>query len=120
MTMAVLAAVFTAKAADYEFLTFELKDGTKTSVQASGLSITFSGSMLTAGNETFSIENLNKMYFSSADETTDVSEELRVKSEDFATAIFDLQGHQVTKEQMRSGQVYIVKTNQGTHKLTVK
>ena len=49
-----------------------------------------------------------------------LSEELKVKSEEFATAIYDLQGRKVTKDEMRSGQVYIVKTKSGTHKNAVK
>ena len=72
--MATLAVTFTTRAADYEFLTFELTDGTKASVQTSGLSITFSGTTLKAGEQTFTLENLKKMYFSTSDETTGISE----------------------------------------------
>ena len=60
------------------------------------------------------------MYFSNANETTSISEELRVESEECATAIYDLQGRKVTKDQMHSGQVYIVKTQSGCHKIAVK
>jgi hypothetical protein len=60
------------------------------------------------------------MYFSKQDETTGISEELRVKSEEFAAAtIYDLQGHQVSKDQLRKG-VYIVKSNGKTYKIVVK
>ena len=120
--MATLAVTFTTRAADYEFLTFELTDGAKTSVQTSGLSITFSGTTLKAGEQTFTLENLKKMYFSTSDETTGISEAklLNNKEKIINNNVYDLQGRKVTKEQMRKGQVYVVKTNRGTHKLTVK
>ena len=109
-------------AADYTYLTFETTDGAKISVEASSLTITISGTTLTVGNQSFTLTNLTKMYFSTSDETTGIDQiengEWRI--ENSATAIYDLQGHKVSKDQMRSGQVYIVKTNSGTHKIAVK
>lgn len=107
-------------AVDYQYLTFETTDGMKISVPAESLTMTFSGTTLKAGEQTFTLVNLVKMYFSTSDETTGISEKLRVNSEEFATVIYDLQGRKVTKEQMHRGQMYIVKTNSGTHKLTAK
>jgi hypothetical protein len=115
-----MIGTLTAHAADYTYLTFETTDGAKVSVEASSLSITISGTTLTAGSQKFTLSNLSKMYFSTSNETTGLSEELKVKSEEFATAIYDLQGRKVTKDEMRSGQVYIVKTKSGTHKIAVK
>lgn len=113
-------SALTMSAEGFQYLTFETTEGVRISVPAESLTMTFSGASLKAGKETFTLENLKKMYFSTLDETTGISENLRVNSEEFANTIYDLQGHKVTKEQMRSGQVYIVKTNHGTHKLTVK
>ena len=110
----------TMNAVDYQYLTFETTDGAKISVPAESLTMTFSGTTLKAGEQTFTLVNLVKMYFSTSDETTGISEKLRVNSEEFATAIYDPQGRKVTKEQMHRGQMYIVKTNSGTHKLTAK
>ena len=110
----------TMSAEGYQYLTFETTEGVRISVPVESLTMTFSSTTLTAGKQTLTLDNLKKMYFSTSDETTGISEELRVKSEEFATAIYDLQGNELTKEQMRSGQVYIVKTNHGTHKLAVK
>ena len=107
-------------AVDYQYLIFETTDGAKISVPAESLTMTFSGTTLKAGEQTFTLVNLVKMYFSTSDETTGISEKLRVNSEEFATAIYDLQGRKMTKEQMHRGQMYIVKTNSGTHKLTAK
>lgn len=115
-----MIGVFSAFAADYTHLTFETTDGAKISVPASSLSITISGTTLTAGSESFTLSNLSKMYFSTADETTGISEVLKMDSEDSFIAIFDLQGRKMEKEDMRSGQVYIVKTKNGTHKIAVK
>ena len=108
-------------AADYTYLTFETTDGAKVSVSAASLTLTISGTTLTVGNQSFTLTNLTKMYFSTSDETTGIdallvnSEERIVNSE-----VYDLQGRKISKGQMRSGQVYIVKTNSGTHKIAVK
>ena len=116
MVMGTLAV----QADSYTYLTFEMTGGAKISVEASSLNITISGATLTAGNQSFTLSNLSKMYFSNADETTGISEKLIVNSEELTTAIYDLQGRMVTKDELRSGQVYIVKTKSGTHKIAVK
>ena len=118
--LSLMIVTLTAHAADYTYLTFETTDGSKVSVEASSLTITISGTTLTAGSQTFTLSNLSKMYFSTSDLSTGISEELRVKSEDSAIAIYDLNGRKVSKNLMRKEQVYIVKTKNGTHKLTVK
>ena len=114
--------VLTAQAGDYTYLTFETADGAKTSVDVSSLPVTINldNSTLTIGNQTFALADLSKMYFSTQSESTGISEDLRVNSEELSTATFyDLQGHKVTKEQMKKG-VYIVKTNGKTYKIVVK
>ena len=109
-------------AADYTYLTFETTDGAKFSVSAASLTLTISGTTLTVGNQSFTLTNLTKMYFSTSDETTGIDqiENGEWRMENSATAIYDLQGRKISKDQMRSGQVYIVKTNSGTHKIAVK
>ena len=115
-----MTGVLAMRAADYPYLTFETTDGNRISVSTESLSLTISGNTLTTGNQSFTLVNLCKMYFSTTDDsTTGISEALSVESEE-ATAIYDLQGRQVTKNQLRSGQVYIVKTKTGTHKMAVK
>ena len=114
-----MMGVMTAHAEDYTYLTFELTDGTKTSVSVSSLTLTISGTTLTAGTETFTLANLSKMYFSTGDESTAGISEVMAADLDEATAIYDLQGRKVTKDQMRHG-VYVIKTKQGTYKVNVK
>ena len=115
-----LAGVLTSQAESYPYLTFETTDGAKASVPIASLTLNISGTTLTAGSQTFTLSNLSKMYFSSTEEATVISEELIVNSEEFATATFyDLQGHQVSKAQMKKG-VYIVKTKNRTYKLIVR
>ena len=112
----------TAQADGYTYLTFETTDGAKTSVDVSSLPVTINldNSTLTIGSQTFALADLSKMYFSTQSETTGISEELRVNSEEFASATFyDLQGHKVTKEQMKKG-VYIVKTTSKTYKIVIR
>ncbi len=113
-------SMMTASAADYAYLTFETTDGAKTSVSVSSLTLTISGTTLTAGSQSFTLTNLNKMYFSTTDEstTTGISSLTNVSSDDII-AIYDLKGNMVDKQQMTKG-VYIVKTKQGTHKIVMK
>jgi hypothetical protein len=113
--MMALVGALTVQAEEYAYLTFETTDGTKVSVDVSSLSLTVSGNTLTAGSQTFTLSNLSKMYFSNTSETTAI-EEITTATLDEAADIYDLQGHKVTKEQMKKG-VYIVKTNSKTYKI---
>lgn len=102
----------------YHYLTFEMTNGAKVSVAISSLTLTINGNTLTAGSQTFTLTNLSKMYFSDTDETTGIEETTSAMLEE-AAEIYDLQGHNITKEQMKKG-VYIVKTKNKTQKIVVK
>ena len=119
LLLTLFAGVITlsVQATDYTYLTFETTDGTKASVSVESLNITISGTTLTAGTETFELSNLKKMYFSATDETTGL-EMTMIDSGEILEA-YDLQGHQVSKDQMRKG-IYVIKDKRGTHKLIVK
>ena len=120
--LTLMVGTLTAQADGYTYLTFETTDGAKTSVDVSSLPVTINldNSTLTIGSQTFALADLSKMYFSTQSETTGISEELRVNSEEFASATFyDLQGHKLTKEQMKKG-VYIVKTTSKTYKIVIR
>ena len=118
LLMAVVV-VLSMQAADYTYLTFETTDGAKASVAVENLTITVSGTTLTAGTQSFTLSNLAKMYFSASDESTTGIEEITSATLDEATDIYDLQGHKVSKTQMCKG-VYIVKTKSKTFKMVVK
>jgi hypothetical protein len=113
-----MAGAQSLRAADYTYLTFETTDGAKASVEVSSLTITVSGNTLTAGSQTFALSNLLKMYFSNADETTAI-EEITAETLDEAVDVYDLQGHKVSKDQLRKG-IYIVKSKSRTYKMMVK
>ena len=102
---------------NYTYLTFETTDGAKVSVSVSSLPVTINldNSTLAVGNETFALADLSKMYFSTQSETTGI-QEISSATIDEAADIYDLQGHKVTKAQMKKG-VYIVKTNSKTYKI---
>ena len=117
--MTMMVGVLTAHADSYTFLTFETTDGAKASVSVSDLTLTISGTTLTAGTQSFTLTNLSKMYFSTSDETTTGISEVMKAHLDEATDIYDLQGHKVTKAQMHRG-VYIVKTKSRTYKMVVR
>ena len=101
----------------YTYLTFETTDGAKVSVSVSSQPVTINldNSTLAIGNETFALSDLSKMYFSTQSETTGI-QEISSATIDEAADIYDLQGHKVTKAQMKKG-VYIVKTNSKTYKI---
>ena len=106
----------------YTYLTFETTDGAKTSVPVSSLTLTISGNTLTAGSESFTLSNLSKMYFSNDDQTTAINEIDYSQTDDLlseSTDIYDLQGHKISREQMRKG-IYIIKTKSKTYKMIVK
>ena len=109
-----------AMAEQFCYLTFETKDGAKVSVAIESLTMTISGTTLVAGNQTFVLDNLSKMYFSVSDETTTTGiRQLENMDAKEILAIYDLQGHKIDKEQMKKG-VYIVKTQGGTYKIVSK
>ena len=105
---------------NYTYLTFEITDGAKVSVSVSSLPVTINldNSTLVIGNETFALADLSKMYFSTQSETTGI-QEISSATIDEAADIYDLQGHKVTKEQMKKG-VYIVKTTSKTYKIVIR
>ena len=105
---------------NYTYLTFETTDGAKVSVSVSSLPVTINldNSTLVIGNETFALADLSKMYFSTQSETTGI-QEINSATIDEAADIYDLQGHKVTKAQMKKG-VYIVKTNSKTYKIIMR
>jgi hypothetical protein len=118
--MALIGAL-TAQADDYAYLTFETTDGAKASVAVESLTLTISGTILTAGSQQFTLSNLAKMYFSNTDETATGIETIDngQLTMDNSAEIYDLQGHKVSKSAMRKG-VYIVKTNSKTYKMIVR
>lgn len=106
-----------AMAERFCYLTFETKDGAKVSVAIESLTMTISGTTLVAGNQTFVLDNLSKMYFSVSDETTTTGiRQLENMDAKEILAIYDLQGHLVSENQLKKG-VYIVKTKGGTFKI---
>ena len=116
--LTLMTGMFTAYAEDYAYLTFETTDGAKVSVPASSLTITISGTTLTAGTQSFTLSNLSKMYFSTSDETSGIMV-VTDAAWDEVTDIYDLNGRKMTERQLQEG-VYIVRSKSGTYKLIVK
>ena len=123
LLMTLVGGVLAVQAEDiYTYLTFETTDGSKTSVDVSSLPVTINldNSTLTIGNQTFALADLSKMYFSTQSETTGIETiDNGQWTMDNSAEFYDLQGHKVTKAQMKKG-VYIVKTNSKTYKIVVK
>ena len=118
LLLMMLIGSLTMHAENYSYLTFELTDGSKTSVSVTSLTISISGTTLTAGDKSFTLTNLSKMYFSNTDETSGIST-LTVEDMDNISEIYDLNGRKVSKDQLTKG-VYVVKSKEGTYKIAVR
>jgi len=116
---ALMVGTLMAHAANYAYLTFETTDGAKVSVDVSSLTITISGTTLTAGSQSFTLSDLNKMYFSNINETASIST-VNAELLNESSEIYDLNGLKMQKDQMCGGQVYIVKTKSGIYKIVMK
>lgn len=115
----VITSMLHAMADDYSYLTFELSDGTKTSVSSTALTITIQNGKLMVGSQEFNLTDLSKMYFSFSDDSADVIKEVNRDDFEEVTDIYDLQGRKVNEEQMKSG-IYVIKTKKGTFKVSVR
>lgn len=120
LLMTLVGALAVQAEDSYTYLTFETTDGAKTSVDVSSLPVTINldSSTLTIGNQSFALDDLSKMYFSTQSETTGI-EGISSATIDDDAVIYDLHGRRVTKAQMRHG-IYVIKTKQGTRKVSVK
>lgn len=124
LVLLMMTGMLTAHAESYTHLTFEKSDGTLTSVALSSLSITISGTTLTAGDQSFALADLTKMYFTTADVTAIDEVNTAVNGE---VEVFSMSGIAMGKfttmqeamSSLRTG-VYIVKSNGKTIKVAVK
>ena len=121
ITMIATTAVF---AEDYPYLTFETADGNKTSVSVSSLTLIVKDGKLTAGDKTFNLSELSKMYFS-MEEATGI--EKVVSSIEGTVEVFNLRGISMGKynsmneaaASLKTG-VYVIKSKSKTIKVSVK
>ena len=122
LSLMAMMAMLTVQANDksYTYLTFETTDGAKASVEMASAKLTVSGTTLMIGTESFPISNLKKIYFSVSDESSSTGvAPVKTTALDGAVAIYDLQGHQVTKGQIKRG-IYIVKAKDRTYKMVFR
>jgi hypothetical protein len=121
-----LLGITSVQAEDYKYLTIVGIDGTKTSITAVGLSISFSDTQLTAKNaytdETATVEltNLASMNFSNSDETTGIRETISEKETSNVDVIYNLQGQQLPTNAAFAKGIYIFKKGNETQKVLVK
>ncbi len=118
LLLSIMTNTFTAKASDYPYLTFEMTDGTKVSVQTSSISINISSTTLTVGDQTFTLTNLSKMYFSPTNLTTNITP-ITVSEWNAVTEIYDINGRKVRKEQLQKG-IYVIRNKKGNYKIAAK
>ncbi len=121
LTFVAIVVSLMAQAYDYPYLAFQTSDGTVSTVSVESLSITFSDGQLVAtssdGSQTFTISDLTKMYFST--EGTTAIKNIETEKADGIGDIYDLTGRKVDTKEMKRG-IYIIKTSNGTRKVTIK
>ena len=121
-----LVSALTTSAEGFPYLTFELTDGSKVSVDVTQLTLAISGNTLKAGSLSFTLTNLSKMYFSNTNETTTGIEDVDEQAlSDFSIAeVYDLNGRRILNGSSMKGRlpqgVYIVKTREKTYKMMVR
>lgn len=124
-----MAFALSVQAADYDYLAFRSNDGTVACLSVSNLKITFSNGLLVAvnseTNQTFSLSDLNKMYFTNST-VTNIVETLPTDS-NTEVEVFTTSGVSMGRfsnlqqaRQMLSMGVYIVKQSDKIYKIAVK
>lgn len=116
------------QAADYDYLTIVETDGTRTSLTAVGLTITFSDGSLVATNantsetKTVSLTNLASLNFSTTNETTTGISSIEAEGFNLgeAEAVYDLSGRQIPEGTSLTRGIYIIKKGGITRKIQIK
>lgn len=115
---------FTAlHAEEYEYLTLVELDGTKTSMTAVGLTLSFGEGSLTACNaytdetKTLSLGSLASLNFSGSDETTAIH---AVQAEGGVEAVYTLQGRQLPVGTPLKKGIYIIRRGSTIQKVNVR
>jgi len=122
LTLLMVVASLGVQADDYAYpyLAFQASDGTVTTVSVESLTMTVSNGQLVAvnsnGTQTYTLSDLSAMYFTT--EVSDGVNDIKVEISD-DDEVYDLQGRKMTRDQMRHG-IYVIKTQSGTRKVTVK
>lgn len=110
-----------ATADEYPYITFETFEGAKSSVPVtSDLQFSFANNTLTIANQTFALDNLSMMYFTTTEQSVATSIHMVKQITENASDIYTLDGRKIIVSQMQKGETYIVKSNNGTNKLIVK
>lgn len=123
-----VAAMQSIQAADYDYLTIVETDGTRTSLTAVGLTITFSDGSLVATNantsetKTVSLTNLASLNFSTTNETTTGISSIEADGFNLgeAEAVYDLSGRQIPEGTSLTRGIYIIKKGGITRKIQIK
>jgi len=125
LIMIVLFGMATAHAEEYTYLTIVEQDGTKTSMTAVGLSLSFNSESLTVSNaytgesKVIALNSLVSMNFSNADETTGI-ETMDNGQWIMDNDVYDLQGQQVPKGRRLVKGIYIIRKGNENRKLLVR
>ena len=125
LIMIVLFGMATAHAEEYTYLTIVEQDGTKTSMTAVGLSLSFNSESLTVYNaytgesKVIALTSLVSMNFSNADETTGI-ETIDNGQLIMDNYVYTLQGLPLPSGRPLPKGIYIIRKGNVTQKLQVR
>ena len=123
-----LTGIIAAQAYDYPYLAIQTNDGSTKTIPVESLVITFENGQLmvsnNGGQETFTLTDLKKMFFSEQAETTDITEQ---EADDDEVQVFTVGGIIIgkyenfakAKASLKSG-LYIIKSTRKTIKVNIK
>lgn len=110
-----------ATADEYPYITFETFEGAKSSVPVTtDLQFSFANNTLTIASQTFALDNLSMMYFTTTEQSVATSIHTVKQITENAAEIYTLDGRKIIASQMQKGETYIVRDYNGTNKLIVK
>jgi len=128
VTMAVLTGTLAAEAYDFPYLILQSADGNTQAVSVESLTITFADGQLLAvnddGNQTYTLTDLSKMFFSSSGNATGISTKESVGE---SVEAFTLGGLSLgtfsslteAKSSLKAG-VYVLRSKNKTVKIAIK
>ena len=118
ITLFTFCIAYSSSAYDYQYLSFELSDGSVQSMSVADLTLTFSnGNLISSDGTTIPLSNLSKMYFSETSKISVISDDSFIGKVDVFLTSGSKVGTFSTPEEAKSELpkgIYIMKSEQGT------
>lgn len=122
LSLVLAGLLIPSSAADYKYLTLENSDGSKVSLAASGLTLTFSdGNLVANDGTTLPLSSLAKMYFTETSGITTVTGSTSSVMKAYTLSGVLAGTYAENQDISLPKGIYIIKDQQGnTHKITIR